>query len=27
VAHTEADMELHLAKFREIVPSLQRAQG
>jgi glutamate-1-semialdehyde 2,1-aminomutase len=27
VAHTEADMELHLAKFRELVPFLHQAQG
>jgi glutamate-1-semialdehyde 2,1-aminomutase len=27
VAHTEADMELHLAKFRELVPLLHQAQG
>jgi glutamate-1-semialdehyde 2,1-aminomutase len=27
VAHTEADMEKHLAVFRELVPALQKAQG
>lgn len=27
VAHTEEDMEFHLSKFRELVPSLKRAQG
>jgi len=27
VAHTEADMEKHLAAFRELVPALHQAQG
>jgi len=27
VAHTENDMELHLGKFRELVPLLKKAQG
>lgn len=27
VAHTEKDMEVHLDKFRELVPFLQKAQG
>ena len=27
VAHTEADMEFHLSKFRELVPLLLKAQG
>jgi glutamate-1-semialdehyde 2,1-aminomutase len=27
VAHTESDIEMHLAKFRELVPLLKQAQG